>query len=487
MADVKGELIQLVARSLPVERADIRRFRALCLRRDVRALGNAMPSHRLSEVPQSLHGFRAMDAAIFSVLKVLDKRMADMASGLPLNSLFGAWEGGLPAREVPLPSPHGSLERPTCKCVLSAFNIRGALCREGGLEAHEGRLLQLSASLHAGGVVVAILSEPKLAPGMIWPTWTGYSFLGERTSAAGSVAALVLQEVSGEIIQIEGVGDERAIWLEVPFSELHGGDGGTLVLGVYGHQISHATAIRRGFWRTRLKEVRELRRRQRYCGWEVAVLGDFNLHLSSLGLLNKRYERAVDKEVMEMLLDPDGFGCTLRNPVGVQTHSSGTIIDVIAVSAGRRATVQVVSGPAAGVPSDHSRIDVELHGRVAVGSPKMGSARWHSTCDGDWDTALLAIPKTLQFMAGWAGAAMRDQTFRGWADSGRKPGTSRGFLTEQCGGGRCVSLCVVISMGWCLPGGPSRPPALRRFWTSCRMLCRRRVLLGRAPNVMSRL
>ena len=107
MADVKGELIQLVARSLPVERADIRRFRALCLRRDVRALGNAMPSHGLSEVPQSLHGFRAMDAAIFSVLKVLDKRMADMASGLPLNSLFGAWEGGLPAREAPLPSPHG--------------------------------------------------------------------------------------------------------------------------------------------------------------------------------------------------------------------------------------------------------------------------------------------------------------------------------------------------------------------------------------------
>ena len=49
--------------------------------------------------------------------------------------------------------------------VVAAFNVRGALGSEGGLESHEGRILKLTAEMHAKGVVVAVLGEPRFGPG----------------------------------------------------------------------------------------------------------------------------------------------------------------------------------------------------------------------------------------------------------------------------------------------------------------------------------
>ena len=122
------------------------------------------------------------------------------------------------------------------------------------------------------------------------------------------------------------------------------------------------------------------------------LVGDFNLHFACLGHANSRYQRCLDKEVLEMLLDPVDFGCTLRNPVGVRTHKSGTIIDVVALTRGVGAKVNIIDGEGAGLESDHARVDVVLSGRVALEVPKIGRSKWRQGEHGDWDDALSKIP-----------------------------------------------------------------------------------------------
>ena len=89
-----------------------------------------------------------------------------------------------------------------------------------------------------------------------------------------------------------------------------------------------------------------------------------------------------------MLRDPAGFGCTLRNLVGVRTHESGTIIDIVALSGDIGAKVDVVESEGAGLVSDHSRVDVKISGRMATGSPKVGRSKWRAVDHTSWDEAL---------------------------------------------------------------------------------------------------
>ena len=147
--------------------------------------------------------------------------------------------------------------------------------------AHEARIRELVVDLHVRGAVVAVLSEPRLAPGAIWPGWAGYSYYGERSALPDTVAVLIMQEAEPSIEILEGFGDARALWVAVPAAE--GGAGGVLVLGVYGFQPNYGVALRRAFWVDRLAEWRELRARPRFRGWELAFAGDFNLHFGQLG------------------------------------------------------------------------------------------------------------------------------------------------------------------------------------------------------------
>ena len=51
---VRNELLELVAKKLPDEQREVRSFRALCLRRDLKALLRSCPAFGVSEVPQTL-------------------------------------------------------------------------------------------------------------------------------------------------------------------------------------------------------------------------------------------------------------------------------------------------------------------------------------------------------------------------------------------------------------------------------------------------
>ena len=404
-AGAVAELCELVAARLPGPTGQPGKWKALCLRRDARALLRARPAQGANDLPIALVAARHFHAGVIEALTRAEQRMAELACGMPLNRIFGAWEGTLPADEVP-PGSVSSVDLPR---VVAAFNVRGACGRAGGLEAHDQRLLGLTASLQAAGVALAILAEPRFGPGMVWPEWTGYEFFGERESEAASVAALILREASASIAVIPGVGDARAVWveLEAPKPGLASSGTGqpghgvraTLVLGVYAPHAHYDRAVRQAFWDKRLSELRSLRARVRFADHELVVLGDFNLHLGELADANVRYEQALDRDVFTMLQARDGFDCTIRNPCGVATHVSGTAVDVVMATRAidLRVEVEVVGG--GGVPSDHARLLVRLRGSFhAREESRLGVVRWDP--EGAWDEALVKVPRSEHFIVG---------------------------------------------------------------------------------------
>ena len=109
--------------------------------------------------------------------------------------------------------------------------------------------------MHAKGVVVAVLGEPRFGPGMVWPTWTGFRFAGCRMTEPSSVAVLILEEAAANILIRDGVGDERAMWVELPANYMSGVGQlprarGTLVLGVYGPHAGYSEQSRVFFGRS---------------------------------------------------------------------------------------------------------------------------------------------------------------------------------------------------------------------------------------------
>ena len=416
----REELLELVSRSLPQTDKKARSWHALCLKRDIKALRREEPSLGISGLPIELGTIRTFNSVLHDALAKLDSRMTNLSSGIPLSRLYGAWEGGIPAAEVPK-----QIEKEVLPRAVAAFNVCGACGHEGGIEGHDRRIMSICATLHFKGIVLAFLCEPRLAQGMIWPSWTGFKYRGERSSEPNTIAALILEEAQGEIIIVEGVGDERSIWVELPMgrtpcqnkSSTRSQTQGTLVLGVYGPHAGYAASIRRAFWRKRMQEAIELRKRTRYQGWGVLVLGDYNLHFSTILEANQRYEGPLEREVFAALQDPECFGCGMLNGKGVATHRSGTAVDVAMASVNARAVLNVGVIGGEGLRTDHALLTVSMQGLIEMtAAPTVGRARWRA--DGDWEVALDDIKACLQFVAGWAGSAMRSSELRELAAKG---------------------------------------------------------------------
>ena len=420
--EARAEMQRLVVLKLPGPNGHTSSWASLCLRRDIRALERVRPSFGVSVMPPELGVFREFDAGICEALRVLDRRLGTAAALLPLNAIYGAWEGGLPAEEANAPSNHKQL-----RMRVACFNVQGECGHEGGVGAHDRRILSLISALHAKGTVLAVLAEPRLAPGMEWPAWTGFVFYGERSSDPGTVAVLVLEEVAKEIMVAAGVGDERAIWLEVPPVSDTRGSIGVLVLGVYAPQSGHTVSVRAAFWELRKRELAQVRTRTRFVTWDVVVMGDMNLHFPELVTRNRRYAGTPERDVSEMLRGQTQFGGVLKNPPNTPTHVSGTAIDAIIAPATMEVPTEIVPAEQLGVRSDHHCIFAALPRQVeAGGAGAVGTARW--VPGGDWDNALQRVPKTLQFIMGWAGTAMRSRVLREWTAAGSKRGTRQMIL-----------------------------------------------------------
>ena len=135
---------------------------------------------------------------------------------------------------------------------------------------------------------------------------------------------------------VEGVGDDRAMWVELPGAgsgRARGlaGEGAMLLLAVYAPHARYGVVIRRSFWDERLREWDKLRSIGRYRGWRAMVAGDLNLHFSCLASANRTYEAPLDRYVQAYVEARDGFDCQLLNRANVPTHVSGTVVDVVAI------------------------------------------------------------------------------------------------------------------------------------------------------------
>ena len=191
-----AELRELAERVLPGGSGRAGAWRAICCRRDARALLGAQPPHGLSGVPPELEAFRIFDAAAREVCLWVEARMAWQAGDIPISSVYGAWEGGLPAHEL---VQDAVAPARTMTLVVSAFNVQGGLGSRRVEGAHEVRIREMVVELHSRGVALAVLSEPRLAPGSLWPSWAGFAYHGERSALPDTVALLVLDEIGRRV------------------------------------------------------------------------------------------------------------------------------------------------------------------------------------------------------------------------------------------------------------------------------------------------
>ncbi|CAK0845307.1 unnamed protein product [Prorocentrum cordatum] len=143
----RQELLGLVGGALPGDAGARGRWAALCLRRDARALLDSRPPHGLRDrdVPEGFEGFRIFDAAVQEALKRAEDRAAQRAAGLPLNAMFGPWEGGMPASQCPAPPPP---ESTVVTGIVAALNVAGAFRMGAGMETDSGRIAAVTAGLH---------------------------------------------------------------------------------------------------------------------------------------------------------------------------------------------------------------------------------------------------------------------------------------------------------------------------------------------------
>ena len=389
------------------------KWRALCFRRDLRALLECQPAHGSAQLG-NLCFHVEFDSFLRKCLLFLEKKMASIAQGLPLNALFGAWEGGLRGQEFQAKDSCAFLPK-----VVASFNVMGGFGKTNSFETNFARISALAAELHAQGVVVASIQEPRLAPGAPWPEWCGFQFFGERSTDPCTVGALVLNELQGQVTQVQDLGSERALWLHWadhsnrPDSQAFE----TIVLCVYAPQPGYSVAVRRSFWRDRLLELGMLRKRKAFAQCKLIILGDFNAHFADLSEANARLESRFDRE-LKLSLRAD-FNCQVANPPGSMTHKSGTAIDIIAVPPDVEFSFSLIPPGFTPIHSDHGLLVCKFQHVVSVSTDSsIGFARW--TSDSDWPHALSKLQKVLQFIIGWTWKAQLDEDILTLVSEGRQ-------------------------------------------------------------------
>ena len=407
-----AELASLARAPLLCARPGSRRWQALALRRDLRALKNAMPAHGLSQVPSELNAYKEFERFILQTLSKLDEVAAAAACRLPTNALYGPWEGGIATAEL---VPDVGAPAPFPLHVLS-WNVRGAFGSMGTAEFHTGRILEAVKLLHEQGVGIAVISEPGFAEGMLWPDWTNYDFHGARSAKPDTVAVLTLSNMEKMVVPISDVGDERAIWLEV---RLQQDSPGLLLLAAYGPHSSRPAHERIAFFEQRNAELCSTR--SRYQDWRVLVTGDLNFHDGDLSTKNESLEAAVDRSITMLLTlpPPSGMGVVMRGPFEISTHASGSTIDVALSSASLRPSLQVLDRLALVPRSDHSALLLSDIGAVQPDSQCLiGKSRWCALVH-EWDAALSLVPGCLDFITAWVLVILHDTLIRDSLVDGR--------------------------------------------------------------------
>ena len=390
----QNELLQIGRAPLPEAVAGSKAWQALALRRDIQALLKAQPPHGLSNLPAATQAHKEFSKLLNHTLHKLDQRAGEIAAKLPANKLYGPWEGGIGVSEVGNALPQAT----PYDLKLFCWNIRGALSSATGHEAHSARISQVVQALHRVGATIAILSEPRFGPGLLWPQWTGYALHGARSYNNDSVSILVLQDLEDLIVPIPDLGDKRAVWLEIRTPR--GAAPGILVLGIYAPPPNYSVAERSDFFKERMREVRQVASCDTYQGWPIVVAGDFNIHDARLTEKDRNLARPVDRDILHLLETAfaEGRRLVLLNPPGQPTHASGSTLDLVFASTDITPYLQLISRADLTPKSDHDAILLGGIGRASTTSKlNIGVSRWNPCVD-DWYAALLRFEHSLSFV-----------------------------------------------------------------------------------------
>ena len=272
----------------------------------------------------------------------------------------------------------------------------GALSTAAGHETHSTRLCQMTQLLHELGVGLAITGEPRFGDGMVWPSWTGYSFIGARSPQNDSVRVLILTEIAELVTPIVGFGSDRSIWMAVRT----GKDLGILILAAYAPPSNRQPAERLNFFQDIAQEIQQLMADVKYARWPIMIAGDLNIHDSRLCEKNLALQRPVDRDILHLLenLVASGRHLLIRNHIGVSTHISGTAIDLVLSTNDLAPDLTYFQHSDLLPASDHSAILISQLGRLSPSSKvDVGQSHWCPYID-QWEEALAAVEHCMIFL-----------------------------------------------------------------------------------------
>ena len=374
---------------------------------DIWAILSKAPRLTFSEelLPEVLRPGLQLHRTLVSSLQQIQQTAAVNARGAEKQVLYGPWQGGIPAEAAQQAGPT-CVEEPFRMAVM---NLRGGLGGHQGVKHRLRRITCLIAQLQHERTHVAVLSEPRLGPGFLWPEQFDYVWLGENTVHPDSVGVLVSKRVRHALSHLQGVGNRRAMWLCLEQSP---GQQPLLLLAAYGHHRMSPPEIRRQFFEERVWELAKLRATARFANAPVICAGDLNAHLPCLSRGNAPYAGGVEKDIQAILTAASALGLAIRNPAETSTLDAGTALDVLATSPSVGASVYVQPREERTVPSDHKHLFATLSARISIQKiAKPVAVQWSRK--GNWEAAMSPFQDIALYMAAWITVLQRSANLRG--------------------------------------------------------------------------
>ena len=401
-------------------------WKAQALSLDICAILSKAPRLTFSEelLPEVLRPGLQLHRTLVSSLQQIQRTAAVNARGAEKQVLYGPWQGGIPAEAAQQAGPT-CVEEPFRMAVM---NLRGGLGGHQGIKHRLRRITCLIAQLQHERTHVAVLSEPRLGPGFLWPEQFDYVWLGETTVHPDSVGVLVSKRVRHALSHLQDVGNRRAMWLCLEQSQAQQP---LLLLAAYGHHRMSPPEIRRQFFLERVCELAKLRATARFANAPVICAGDLNAHLPCLSRGNAPYAGGVEKEIQAIITAASALGLAIRNPAETSTLDAGTALDVLATSPSVGASVYVQPREERTVPSDHKHLFATLSARISIQKiAKPVAVQWSRK--GNWEAAMSPFQDIALYMAAWITVLQRSANLRGSTVANKWKGLRATFVNLAC-------------------------------------------------------
>ena len=393
-------------------------WKAAALSADLNHLLQSKPRSNFGneDLVPALASHHSFTKAVVEAIKTLQFKADRLKGGSGSGLRHGPWMGGA----MQSCGQHASPDAQPQDLVIASMNVRGALGCHGGHKARIRRIAAIVAQLKDAQVGIAILSEPRMAPGASWPKDAPYSFHGMRSMLPNTVGVLVSHSIEAQVSIIEGLGSERHCFLSVR-SET---GPPSLVVAVYGYHKLVLGSKRLLFWNDLSQQLLSLTDQDTYKLSPIILAGDTNIHFPGLCPGNAPYAGRVEQQVHTLLCHT--LGLAIGNPTGMPTLDAGTGMDIIAAK-GVDIQVSIQQPSDRTVPSDHMHIFGQVQLRLKAYITKQPvTAEWKRNAE--WHHAIEPLSAAFMFVACWAAVVSRSVPIRRSIENDRKGGMRQQVL-----------------------------------------------------------